>query len=103
MINRTFSEISIRVAGAVITAIVIGLAGISYAFISDKVDQETFNRHCIENSVEFERVRKDIQKQEQGQEARMAKQDQLNEQLLKVLLEIQLDIRELKTEIKRSR
>ena len=80
------SQITVKVAGAVIAAAIIGLSTIGYAFMCDKVDKETFEKHCIENTKDFERMQNQIDQQVR-----------INTELLKTLNEINVKIERVET------
>jgi septal ring factor EnvC (AmiA/AmiB activator) len=80
------SQITVKVAGTVIAAAIIGLSTIGYAFMSDKVDKETFEKHCIENAKDFERMQNQIDQQVR-----------INTELLKTLNEINVKIERVET------
>jgi hypothetical protein len=80
------SQITVKVAGTVIAAAIIGLSTIGYAFMSDKVDKETFEKHCIENTKDFERMQNQIDQQVR-----------INTELLKTLNEINVKIERVET------
>jgi hypothetical protein len=86
MIKDSFSQVSVRVAATIIAAAVIGLFGVGYAFISDKVDKETYEKHCAEN----ERRIKEIN-------SRIDNQIRINAELLETLNRMEVKLTKVET------
>lgn len=84
--NETLSQLSIKIAAGVIMAAILGLGSIGYAFMCDKVDVKTYEKHCIENAKEFERMQNQINQQVR-----------INSELLKTLNEINIKVQRVET------
>lgn len=84
--QNTISDFALKVAAAVITAVIIGLGTTGFIFVTDKVSKDEFEKHCIENE------RKHSQLQQQ-----VNQQLEVNAELLKALNRIDLKVQEVKT------
>ena len=84
--NETFSQIQIKVTAIVIASAILGLGTIGYAFMCDKVDVKTYEKHCIENAREFDRMQNQINQQVK-----------INSELLKTLNEINIKVQRVET------
>jgi len=82
----TFSQLSIKIAATVIAGVILSLGAVSWTFITDKVDKQTYEQHCIENKKRFE----DMQNQ-------INQQVKINSELLKALNDLNIKVEVVKT------
>jgi len=103
----TFSSISRTVSASLITALIIGLAGVGYAFIDGKASIEDLQTHCEENKRVENAMYWQIGEQRSANNEKWVKQEKVNDnvddkldKIISILNEISGDNKAIKVEIK---
>lgn len=82
----TLTSVSHKIAAGVITAAIIGLFTVSMASISNKVDQDTFEKHCTEYDRELSRLKRQFEIQ-----------NHVNTELLQSIRRIEIKLERVET------
>ena len=79
------NEVQVKVAASIITAVILAMGTISWAYISNKVDNTTFENHRIDNEKDIRRINREIDELKQQ-----------TKQTNDILIEIRNDVKWLK-------
>lgn len=103
----TFSSISRTVSASLITALIIGLAGVGYAFIDGKANIKDLQTHCEDNKRVENAMYWQIGEQRSASNEKWEKQEKVNDnvdekldKIITILNEISGDNKAIKVEIK---
>jgi uncharacterized protein HemX len=73
--KNTYSQVSVKVAAAVITAVIIGLGSLGFVKVDEKVSQEQLEIHCSHNERDFQQLKWELG----AQRSTVAKQEKVIE------------------------